>query len=165
MTLKKSIWKLVTLIKSRVRDFSYINLKELQAGHEKGNKFNHEDLQKPQEYLQTNKLTNKQASLLFNLRCQCVNGIRDNFHKQYNGDLQCRLCMSEIDSQSHLIKCTEIQKHIQVNPIIELDHIYGTLQEQIEATLQISSILEVRDRLLEGGAGLPGHPNTGPLDI
>ena len=92
-----------TLIKSRVRDYSYIELKELQAGHEKGNKMDHEDLQKPQEYLQTNKLTNKQASLLFHLRGQSINGIRDSFHKQYNRDLQCRLCMSKIDSQSRLI--------------------------------------------------------------
>ena len=158
---------------------------------------------------------NKKAILLFNWRCQSENGIRDNFHKQYNGDLQCRLCMSEIDNQSHLIKCTEIQKHIQVNSIIELvlvkkvkeyvllsekntrvlqrldsshgkcsypgpeecfyrqwchlsasmqlfqptlnrtwPHIWNPLK-QIEATLQIYSILEMRDRLLEGRAGLP----------
>ena len=73
--------------------------------------------------------------------------------------------MSEIDCQSHHIKCTELIKHIGVNRDIESDHIYGSLQEQIAVTLQISSILEVQDRLLEEGAGLPVHLNTVPVDV
>ena len=71
------------LIKSRVRDNTYIKLKEIQAGHEKGSLLVHKDLLNPQDYLKTNKLNNKQVGLLFNLRCQSLNGIRDNFHKLY----------------------------------------------------------------------------------
>ena len=73
--------------------------------------------------------------------------------------------MSDIDSQSHLLQCFELKKHIQINHDIIYEHIYGTIQEQVTVTLHIEAILEVRERLLEGGAGLPGHPNTGPLDI
>ena len=153
------------LIKSRVRDNTYIKLKEIQASHEKGSLMVHKDLLNPQDYLKTNKLNNKQIGLLFNLRCQSLNGIRDNFHKLYHGDITCRLCLSEIDSQSHLLQCSELKKHIQINHDIKYEHIYGTLPEQITVTLHIAAILEVRERLLEGGAGLPGHPKTGPLDI
>ena len=72
-------------IKSRVRDYSYINLKKMQAGHEKGRTLEHMDLQSPQGYLTTNKLNNKQISLLFDLGCESLNGIRNNFYNQYFG--------------------------------------------------------------------------------
>ena len=88
------------------------------------------------------------------VRCQSLNGIRDNFHKLYHGDITCRLCLSDIDSQSHLLQCFELKKHIQNHDII-YEHIYGTIQEQVTVTLHIAAILEVRERLLEGGAGLP----------
>ena len=37
---------------------------------------------------------------------------------------------------------------------IKYDHIHGSLEEQVEVIKVISSLLEVRDRLLEGG----NHP-------
>ena len=70
--------------------------KEIQASHEKGKSTYHENLLKPQKYMMTHKLTNKQKSLLFNLRCQSVRGVRQNFSKQYYGDIQCRLCKFDI---------------------------------------------------------------------
>ena len=97
--------------------------------------------------------------------CQSLNGIVNNFHKLHHGDIKCRLCLSVKDSQSHLFQCSELRKHIQINHDIKYEHMYGTLQEQVTVTLHIAAILGVRERLLEGVAGLPGHPNTGSLDI
>ena len=113
---------LSTTLFERVRDNTYITLKEMQAGHEKGRSMVHKDLLNPQNYLKTNKLNNKQVGLLFNLRCQSLNGIRDNFHKLYHGDITCRLCLSNIDSQSHLLQCFELKKHMQINPDIIYEH-------------------------------------------
>ena len=113
---------LSTTLFERVRDNTYITLKEMQAGHEKGRSMVHKDLLNPQNYLKTNKLNNKQVGLLFNLRCQSLNGIRDNFHKLYHGDMTCRLCLSNIDSQSHLLQCFELKKHMQINPDIIYEH-------------------------------------------
>ena len=48
------------IIKETVRAQSFIYFKELQANHEKGKKITHDDHGNPQEYLVTNKLTNKQ---------------------------------------------------------------------------------------------------------
>ena len=73
-----------TLIKQKVRDATYMEFKEQQARHEKGRLLEHENFSKTQDYLLTNLLTNKQSSLLYNLICETVSGIRDNFHRQYS---------------------------------------------------------------------------------
>ena len=72
--------KYKSFIKEKVRDHSFIQFKEMQAGHKKGWQNQHDNLNSPQKYLSTNKLNNKQVSLLFNLKCQSVSGIKDNFH-------------------------------------------------------------------------------------
>ena len=43
----------------------------------------HEDLSEPQKYLCHGSFSNKLSSLLFNLRCKVVRGIKENFHRQY----------------------------------------------------------------------------------
>ena len=90
------------IIKDRVRAQSFEIFKEFKANHEKGRKIIHMDHKKPKDYFKTNKLTNKQTALLFNLRCNSVRGIRANFSRQYHGDLQCRLCKKEQDNQFHI---------------------------------------------------------------
>ena len=138
------------LIKNKVREESFQEFKIMQAGHEKGNNMYHENLKQPQSYLLTNKLNNKQASLLFNMRVQCVRGIKENFHKHYNNNLKCDLCKNENDNQNHLLNCQVIKQHIKWNnKTIKYEHIFGTLEEQINVTILLSALLEVRDWLLE----------------
>ena len=96
------------LNKQKVHAAACIEFKEQQAGHENERLLEHENLSKPQDYLLTNLLTNKQASLLYNLRCQTVSGIRDNFHRQYP-NIKCQLCLLEIDTQSHVLCCPLIK--------------------------------------------------------
>ena len=64
--------KYKSLIKEKVRESEFICFKEMQAGHKKGRQDQHKDLSSPQKYLKTNKLTNKQVILLFDLKCQSV---------------------------------------------------------------------------------------------
>ena len=154
------------LVKQKVREAAYIEFKEQQAGHEKGRLLEHQDLLKPQGYLLTNLLTNKQTSLLYNLRCQSVKGIRNNFHRQYQ-NIRCQLCMLEIDSQNHVLYCPVIQNQFNGASILPYEYIHGNLEQQVSITILYSSLLEVRDRLLDEGqgpgvdldlgAGLPGR--------
>ena len=124
----------------------------MQAGHEKGNTLYYKDLKHPQPYLITNKLSNNQVSLLFNLRTQCVRGIKDNFHGQYNQNLKCDLCKKETDSQDHILKCHVLKQHIRWDhEKVKYEHIHGTLQQQINVTIILCALLELRDRLLEEG--------------
>ena len=154
------IIKYKALIKKEVRESAFMEFKLQQSGHEKGNKTPHENLEKPQKYLLTNKLTNKQISLLFNLRCQSERTFKNNFHRHYTGDLNCLMCNTELDSQEHLLMCKELKKHIDINHNIKYDHIYGSLQEQIEVTILYSSLLEVREQMLEERSHLPGLPDS-----
>ena len=87
----------------------------MQAGHQKGNTLNHDDLKQPQSYLMKNKPNNSQVSLLFNLRTQCVRGIKDNFHGQNYQQLECDLCKVEIDTQNHILECHVLKQHIKWN--------------------------------------------------
>ena len=144
-----------TLIKQKVRDAAYMEFKDQQAGHEKGRLLEHDNLSKPKGYLLTNLPTNKQASLLYNLRCQTVSGIRDDFHRRYQG-IKCQLCMLEIDSQSHILQCAVIKIQLSEYSSLPYHFIHGNLDGQVAITLLYSSLLEVRDRPLNLGAGLSG---------
>ena len=142
------------LVKAKIRDWAFIHFKERQAGHEKGKLLEHNNLLKPQTYLTTNLLTNEQVSLLYNLRCQSVWGIRNNFHRQYQ-DIKCQLCMTEIDSQSHVLQCSVLKKHASPMQSTDIHYnlIYGSLEDQVTITTLYSSLLEVRNRLLDERQG------------
>ena len=83
---------------ARMEAFSRFN--KMREGHQKVNQIEYSQGDKPQEYLQTDQLSNKECSLLFNLRCKTVQGFKDNFHI-LNKDNNCDLCGKEADSQVH----------------------------------------------------------------
>ena len=62
--------KYKSLIKEKMRDAAFLQVKEIQASHEKRGNTYHESLLQPQKYLVTNKLPNKQKSLLIIFWCQ-----------------------------------------------------------------------------------------------
>ena len=119
------------LINKKVREESFQEFKIMQAGHEKGNKIYHENLEQPQSYLLTNKLSNRQVSLLFNMRVQCVREIKDNIHKQYNHTLKCNVCKIQTNDQKHILICHVMNKHVNWNNYeVKYEHIFGTLQQK-----------------------------------
>ena len=73
-------------------------------------------LEGPQEYLCNSLFTNRLRSLLFNLRCRSMRNIRDNYYRQFQGNLSCPfLCPGEIDSQKNLLVCVAINKYLKKN--------------------------------------------------
>ena len=99
----------------------------------------------------------KQMSLLVKLCCNSVRGIRANFPNQYFGDLQCWVCLKEQDNQSHILQCTGLKKITNVNSEVCYEHIYGTIDQYIPITIMFFSLLEERDRLLEGELAYRGN--------
>ena len=140
--------KYKSIVKNKMREAAFTELKKTQSNHEKGSLSHHENLLKPQQYLLTNKISNKQKGLLFNLKCQSVRGFRENFSQMYFGDIQCRLCNSASDSQNHLMLCPVLKDHFSWDQNIKYTDIYGTLEEQVKVTSVFSSLMEVRDLLL-----------------
>ena len=109
------------LIKKMFRETTFNDLKKLQESHEKGSLIHHDNLDSPQDYLVTNKLTNKEISLLFNLRCQSIRRIRNNFHRQYHGEVNSPLCQSNVDNRQHAFQCSVLKKHIYIDPAVRYE--------------------------------------------
>ena len=65
-----------------MRSFTYAEFERVKQGHNKVKHIIHKDLKKPQLYLKDAMFTNKDTSLLFNLRSQCVNEFKGNFSMQ-----------------------------------------------------------------------------------
>ena len=49
------------------------------------------------------------------------------------------------------MKCSVLKKHYTWSEDIKYDFIYGSLEDQVKVVKVISSLLEVRDRLLDEG--------------
>ena len=56
-----------------------------------------------------------------------------------------------INSQDHTMQYLVLKKYYTWREDIKYDNIYGSLEDQVEVVKVISSLLEVRDRLLEEG--------------
>ena len=88
---------------------------QIQKGHEKVRHIKYDSLEEPQEYLCHKLSNNRQNKLLFNLRCQTVKNIKNNFHKQYKNNLGCPFnCFGEIDSQENLLKCNRLRQELNM---------------------------------------------------
>ena len=79
-------------VKKHMKEAAFTELKETKANHEKVCPAIMKTFSSHKKYLLTNKLPNKQKGILFNLKCQTVRGIREDFSQMYFGDIQCCLC-------------------------------------------------------------------------
>ena len=114
-------------VKKNIREHALQKLKSIQKGHKKVKHIPFKQFLSPQEYLTSNMFTNTMKSLLFNLRCESVKTIRNNFHKFYNNDVSCKICgTGEIDSQEHLLRCQRFTS--KLSP--EMHSLWETVQYQ-----------------------------------
>ena len=155
---------------SSIRSNSFRELQTIKEGHEKVRDISFEALKGPQEYLCNSLFTNRLSSLLFNLRCRSVRSIKDNFHRQFQGNLSCPfLCPGEIDTQENLLVCVAIKKHLKNEQIsllneVQYKDIFGSIPEQYNAARIFDIILKVRHRLLEKDQRPAHHGNnSGPI--
>ena len=143
------------MVKKMVRKQALHELKSIQKGHKKVKHIPFRQLVTPQEYLTSNMLTNKMKSLLFNIRCESLKTIRNNFHKFYNNDITCKLCgTTEIDSQEHLLRCHIVTSKLSPEmdslwKTVQYQHIYGNTQEQYMVVKVFQALLKIRHRLLK----------------
>ena len=107
--------------------------------------------------------TNKETSLLFNLRSQCVNEFKANFYLH-----SCPFCKTHSDTQEHALYCTTLRKHMDKDILSDLDSvsyndIFGDINSQHKITQIFSSIIQTREQLRAPPQtpAYPGH-NTGP---
>ena len=94
------------IVKKKVQIHALEELKSRQQGHQKVKQIPYVHFTSPQDYLISSLFTNKMKSFLFNLRCESVKTVRNNFHKYYYNDIACKVCgMGETDTQEHRGNC------------------------------------------------------------
>jgi hypothetical protein len=146
-------------MRGKIRNAAFQHLQGLQENHTKIKDICYTKF-KPQTYLTSHMLSNKEVAMLVALRSQTVKNIKNNFHTWYKSDRKCDLCKNEDDTQEHCMKCPEIQKVIGQQDHIKYEHINGSPAQQKAVANLFLHLLETRDDLLRS---LPGAcNNTGP---
>ena len=138
-------------IKEKVRKKALANFNEMKCNHSKIRNLNYESLVKPQAYITSMLLNNKQTSLLVNLRSRCERSFRKNFATLHAGDQNCVLCGSEPDTQEHALQCHKVKEHMNqeernLMQIVKYEHMYGSTKEQANLSTVYLTILDIRER-------------------
>ena len=102
-----------------------------------------------QQYIKTNKLTKSQVILLFNLRSKCCD-VKTNFRNQFKEDMSCRCCKEEdsIEDEDHLLDCKMLRSEVE-DYDVTFDHVFSTLEKQINAVKVFEKVMRKRDLILE----------------
>ena len=143
---------------------------QLLDSHDKVRHIEYTNMNQPQDYITGRQFSNKQIGLLFNLRCQSIRNIENNFHTFYNNKIDCPFkCLEQVDSQEHILKCDTLVTHLsdrQKNELVEFKYqdIFGSTDEQLRAKKLFQLMLRKRERLLEKDQGPAYHGNnSGPI--
>ena len=149
-------------IKKKVRDSALKRFNKMKQTHSKIKDLIHESLAKPQNYITSNRLNNKQTSVMVNLRSRCLKSFKKNFPNMHGGDQNCPLCGKELDTQEHALHCHKIKEHMNKGDLANMQnakytHMSGSTEEQASLASVYINILRIRERLLEETPQLPAY--------
>ena len=135
-------------IKSKVKNAALRHLNQLKESHSKVKHIEYKGLE-TQPYLTSPLFTNDDVSLLFSLRSRYVE-CKANF-KNKHSDLLCPFCMTDEDSQQHMLECQSLKPLLQSSEVAEDKIEYGDLfrnsKKQKAITNLFKHILEARNKL------------------
>ena len=152
------------IVSNKVRESTFKSLRTLQESHQKVKDIEFTQLKTSQEYITNNNFSNAEISLLFNLRCKTVKGIKKNFTGMYGSDSKCELCGSCEDSQEHILECTVLEEHMVWDHSIQYQYLFGSVDQQKLVITLFTSLLELRQQLLEERRPTGAH-STGPTVV
>ena len=134
--------------KTRIAAFKYLEAK--QSHHSKVKNIRYKALE-TQGYIKSHLFTDKDVSLLFALRSECLKECKANFKSQFQNEneILCKLCTEmKPDNQQHMVECKELISKIKsqelVNEKIEYEDIYKDTQKQKNITMMFSQLLKIR---------------------
>ena len=140
-TMTKSKYK--TIVKNKIRDYTFKILREQQEGHTKIKHIQYNELCM-QNYLKTHILNNQEASLLFSLRSQTTREFRSNF--PYNSDQMCVMGCIELDTPQHCMNFPQLHhEEAHEKYIIYEDLFSDIISKQAAVTKLFSTLLERRE--------------------
>ena len=144
------------MIKNKIRSAVFEALKFTQSTHNKVENIIYNSFINPQPYITHPMFTNGECTLLFNLRCKSVKGMKDNFPSQYFHNILCPICISHIDSLEEVLDCPLLNTD---QSDVKYDDVFGSIEQQKAAVARYQIILDRREILLSTddlGRGLPG---------
>ena len=137
------------MVKRKIRISVFEDLKRTQLSYKKVKNIKYTTFNQPQDYLTHPSFCDEMRSLLYNLRCRSVRGIKDNFHKMFS-NTECDICdYSMCDTQEHTLECSVLKSHVPRPSEIKYEHIFGSLEQQREIVILFQKLLEKREQLLE----------------
>ena len=140
------------LVKTSVKTATFRALRTLQDNHTKIKHINYNGF-RLQPYLQSERLNSKEASTLFNMRADTVNGIKKCFPKLYENNMQCKLGCLDEDSIRHIYKCKQLGQASTTS----IEAIYGNEFQQVEAVSEFIRRCSLRSALLADDASQGQH--------
>ena len=119
--------------------------------HSKVKDIVHLNLNAPQEYLRSSSISNKESSLLYNLRCKSVNEFKSNFQHS-DQHFPCFICKVCDDTQEHALLCKDLTRHIEnthetLDPNVQYVDLFGSVQDQLRITQAYTIIIKIREKL------------------
>ena len=97
------------IVKTKMRRHVLDDLNTIKMAHSKVMGIEHRNLKYPQKYLINSRFSNKQSSLLFNLRCKSQYEFASNFASS-SQIITCKICKKNEDSQEHALHCDKLKK-------------------------------------------------------
>ena len=162
------------IIRNKIRETAFVELKTEQASHSKVRTIIYDSFE-AQGYLKSSLFSNEDVSVLSNLRSHTTRTIRANFKNMYRDDKSCPLkCWGTDedpleDTQEHLLVCSklkDISTHTLATEKIEYKHIYGTIDQQKAIVTVMKQLLHERNTLIKNistsGASLDPSTQSTP---
>ena len=148
--------KFKTIVKKLVRNAAFKHLQEKKEKHTKIRNIEYKEL-KLQNYYESRLFTAEEASILFNLRGQCLNGVKMCAKNNFQNDLLCKLGCQVEDTLSHVFECPKLKSDISSQFL----SVFLSVDKQKEAVTAFQQRMATRTSILEadhtstpaGGAG------------
>ena len=138
-------------VKKCMTTATFSALKLMQADHIKIKHIKYKAF-KLQPYLQSGLFSQEEASTLFNLRANTVNGFKACFLNMHKNDIECKLGCTVEDTMAHSFQC----KQLGTQSEISYDAIFANETQQKQAVIEFINISCTRSALLADRAS-QGH--------
>ena len=143
--VSKQMFKTIVKEKVKARFIQHIN--SLKAQHSKSKYLECSEL-KMAEYIEDNRLNDTEKKLLFKLRSKTLD-VKKNFGNHENP--WCTSCGLTEETQGHLLQCPPLIRNLNYliggTSVINENHIYGNIEEQIRIVHIYSDILPEREKI------------------
>ena len=127
-----------------------MKLKQAKENNSKGKEIQYPNFEM-QKYIKSDRLTTTQKSLLFNLRLRMTE-LRSNYRVRYQGDLLCRTCGLEEESQRHILDCVPILNRcppLFQDRITRYEDLFGQIEKQIRIVKLYELALKTRSEMIQ----------------